>query len=386
MRTDVADLVLRAQRSFIAVPILRVVTWQPGYPDVTFDLTRYVLQMDLTLPPNFQPGYIQLTVENPNNVVSLNDLFQPDYVLDVSLGFLTRYGPQYITKGRFYIDEPQREFVVNPPQNQVIVQARDGLKLFMERNFEADEWVNLANMTVRAAIEEAAALATLAGEPVTCVFDTDAETTTILDRQVDEIVGHASDSISDVHLLMQDILRTQGLQAFFNDDGVFRVGMMRQTASVVTFGGVEALSRPIFARNHRRSGREHHNVVHVEGDRVSAVALDQTNIDRIGRRKYLYVDDPEIDTTEKAETRALAELDLAARFREQPDSVMGWQLDLERRDVITFDDEAASGLARGEYRVENIRYTYTAGQSPLADMQLGLGLPNADSTVTSEVF
>ena len=132
---SISPLISAAQTAFTRVPLFRAIMYRPGYPDTTVDLSPYVVSAEATMPPNFSAGYVQLTVMNPNNVITNNVLVRPDYVLTVAFGYFVEGVADFQPLGIFYVDEPQRHFVVNPPRNEVILQARDGVKLCMERHF-----------------------------------------------------------------------------------------------------------------------------------------------------------------------------------------------------------------------------------------------------------
>lgn len=388
MSYAISDTLIAAQCAAGRVPLLRAVVYPPGSPDTALDLSSYVTTAEVTLPPNFAAGYTQLTIQNPANVVSTNPLFAPDYVLDLYLGYKTTAGLEYRQVGRYYVDEPQRQFTVSPPQNTVVIQARDGVKLLMERHFTIDEWIDLSGLSVQDAIDQTLSYVTVAGVPMTVTYDTDDDTAAALADLVVVDAAGGLDTIKTAYDLLQQILSQRKLIAQFRGDGTLRIGMMNQTDAVTaTIGGTTQLTRPIFGRNHRRSGREHYNWVHVEGDQVAADAVDQADIDAIGRVKYFLVDDPSIDSEEHASQRSLQELELSARFREQPDDVVPWLLDLERRDLITVDDQGVSGLSRSVYRVEDLHYTYSVGQTLDASLEIGMGLPDVDDAdVTSTTF
>lgn len=388
MARDIHPTLLAAQRSLIRIPAVRVQMYRPGHPEEKLDLTPFIIDMTVTLPPNFAAGYVQLHVANAGNSITRHDLYKPDYFLDIELGY-QKNGVTYLEPvGQFYVDEPQREFTVNPPKNIAVIQARDGMKLLLEKHFEIDEWIDLSAITIREAIQTVCDMVTVSsGVTMSVEFDDDDDTTFLLDHEVQALTASAQDQINTAYELLRQILLIPRLQAFFQGDGSLRVGLMNQMEPIVgTIGGVSALSRPIFGRNHRRSGREHFNVVHVEGDRVFAEAIDQALIDDIGRRKYLFIDDPEIEIIREAEIRALQELDLSNRFREQPDVVVPWLLDIERRDIMEVDDEAVSGLADGIYRVEDIQYQYATGTTPRMEMQIGFGLASSDATTEGDSF
>jgi hypothetical protein len=381
------DLAAQAMQEPIQVPLVRAVVRRPGTDGPTLDLGAYVQGMTLEAPPlgsTLSPSVLTLTLANPNGRLARHPLLRPDYRLDLWLGFWTQGTTAWVPMGVYWLDGPDLSLGTSfaasrgtSLESQLTVKARDGIKLLIERAFTVDEWVDLRDMSVADAIRRAVEYATVAGEAMDVVFDTDDDSQAVLSDRVLEVTATAGDQLDTVAKLLEDILKTNRLLAACDAHGRLRVGMMRALEPVVaTFGRG---GRPIHDRQFKASGREPVNWVHVEGDRVSADAVDQANIDAIGRVKYKYVDDPEIDTVDVAQRRADQELELATRLLVQPDFTSTWQLDLERRDLIQIVDDILG--VDGVYRVENLTYTFDLSQG--ARTEVGVGSPTAEPSDTT---
>jgi len=383
MRTDIDPTIIAAALDNIRCPILQVHLFEPGSVNNSFDLSPYIQKFDLTLPPNNKASIVQIVTANPNGIISLSPLFTADYEVNVRLGYLTPYGPRLAQIGRFWLDTPQRQLTANPPQDTITFQARDAVKIWLERAFtDAETFSLLADgvTTLRQAIQTTASYVTVAGQTLGITFDEDNTTKAILDAPLaaSRLAGPQASSKTAAALLT-DLLSTSRLLAYPRWDGTMRIGLMNQQSPVAAvFGGPLAIRRPVFVRDLKKMSLNTKNWVHVYGTGVVADASDTRNIANVGRVKWAMINDPAILTQAAAETRAAQELNLQSRLSEQPDILCPWLPDIERRDLIEIDDEAAMGIPRGVWRVEDMHFTYTSGTAPDASMQLGMGKAYAD--------
>lgn len=374
---------LQAQQRSGRVPIVTARMFRPGYPDDYFDLSRYIVALTLSRPPNMAPAALRLTLKNAGNEVSNSAYCKRDFVITLQMGYLVNGVADTVTMGTYYIDDPVRNFTINPPRNTVTISARDTFKVMSETRYEAGEWLSIKDITVQAAITQVVSRVTIAGVSPTVRFDTDAASVEALNHSLLEVTAAPQDQIDDTYKMFKAVISADQLQAYWDGDGVLRVGMMNDTLTVVGTAGGTRLARPIFGRLFKQESRDHVNVVHVEGDKVSADAYDPAGVNLIGRRKYLFIDDPEIDSTTTARRRAVQELNLAGRFLDQPDIVMPWQFDWDLRDIVRISDQQVSGLAPGLYRIEDMQYTYQSGTNPQATLSIGFGVPSVDASVST---
>lgn len=397
MRRDVPAALLTAAQQAVRSPMVIARVSNPLRPEPYLDLTPYIKNLEIQYPPTLKAGLCRITCTNPNKIISLSGFFKADYELNVFLGYrVPSYGMLFTKVGRFFLDSPQFTFSLGGSAsgtasananliNEVTFQARDGYKLLAERHFHSGEVYDFGSLTMRQAFQKLSTLVTVGGAPLKINFDTDEPTQQALDVNLVQKTAGPTDPAKTALSFLKDIIGNLGFIVFFDHNGELSVGLKNSTfPPAAVIGGVQRVSRPIYNRSVLRSSLETGNHVFVQGNTDFAEIEDKANIADTGRDKYIYIDDPTLMTAQDCLIRANQALDLTLRFREQPDLVMPWFPDLQRRDIIELDDASFLGLDHGFYRIEDIRYTYqtssnqggtSASAQPSALMELGMGIP-----------